>query len=109
MDSWISRVMRPLSLFTSIVFTGLAIVFLITGIVLLHSLKNDFPKFYAQFSKLLTTATVVLTIPLMTRAIFDGIKFCSDGFVTWIDANQVNNSIYNLVFFMTSTYLPIIS
>ena len=103
------RVMKPLTLATSVFFTGLAIVFMVTGCVLLNALKQHFPKFYVQFSTLLTTATVVLTIPLMTRAVFDGIKFTFQGFSIWIDENKLNNSIYNLVFFLLSTYMPIMS
>jgi hypothetical protein len=45
----------------------------------------------------------------MTRAVFDGIKFTFQGFSIWIDENKLNNSIYNLVFFLLSTYMPIMS
>ena len=88
-------------------FSLLAVLFIVTGIVLIRKLKHHFKRFYAEFRKLMLTATILLTAPLTFRAIFDGIKLISPTFMTWVDANMTRNAIYNFIFFLLTTYLPI--
>ena len=94
-------------MFTQVVFTLLAVLFITLGIVLIRKLKKYFPLFYSQFRKLMITATVFLTVPLTFRAIFDGIKLVDPDFMEWIDADYTRNAIYNFFFFILTTYLPI--
>ena len=54
------------------------------------------------------TATVLLTVPLTFRAVFDGIKVVSPGFLAWVDEDYTRNAIYNSCFFILTTYVPII-
>lgn len=53
------------------------------------------------------TATVLLTVPLTFRAFFDGLKIVKPDFYTWVDGKVKRNATYNFVFFILTTYLPI--
>ena len=53
-------------------------------------------------------ATILLTIPLTTRAIFDMIKLIFPSFMVAVDDNYNANASYNLIFFMLTTYLPVV-
>lgn len=107
-DKWYDHVYKHLEIFTQTVFTLLAVLFIVTGIILIRKLKRHFARFYAEFHKLMLTATILLTVPLTFRAIFDGIKLISPKVIEWIDADMTRNAIYNFVFFLLTTYLPII-
>jgi hypothetical protein len=53
--------------------------------------------------------TVLMTVPLAFRTILDGLKATIPSWADWIDANKLNNSLYNFFFFLLTTYLPIVS
>ena len=106
-DEWYNHVYKHLEIFTQTVFTLLAVLFIVTGIILIRKLKHHFARFYKEFHKLMLTATILLTVPLTFRAIFDGVKLISPAFMTWVDANMTRNAIYNFIFFLLTTYLPI--
>ena len=89
-------------------FTILAITFLIVGILLIKSLRTNFPKFYDQYKHILIIATVLLTIPLFFRAVFNGVKLCFPRFMVYVDADYTRNALYNMIFFSLTTYLPIL-
>ena len=99
---------KNLEVFTQWTFTILAFVFIVLGIVLLTKLKRHFSAFYEENRGLMITATVLLTIPLAFRAVFDGIKVISPNFMEWVDKDYERNAIYNFFFFIFTTYLPII-
>jgi uncharacterized membrane protein len=101
------KVYKNLEVFTQWTFMILAFIFIVLGIVLLTKLKRHFPKFYCQYRRLMITATVLLTVPLTFRAVFDGIKIISPDFMAWVDLNYTRNAIYNFFFFLLTTYLPI--
>lgn len=65
------QIQRPLQRIFAIWFTILAISFLIAAILLLISLKTAYPDFYFEFRCLLWSTTLVMTLPLFFRAVFD--------------------------------------
>lgn len=73
----------------------------------MKALKENFREFYDVYRKLLWAATLVLTIPLPLRTLFDLLK-------EWEWWNTLTNtgdgavSVYNFFFFLFTTYLPII-
>lgn len=94
---------------TVILFAMLSIVFLATAVTLLKALSEHFGQFYIKFRKMLITVTVLMTIPLAFRTILDGLKATIPSWLAWIDANNLNNALYNFFFFLLTTYLPIVS
>lgn len=94
---------------TVILFIVLAIVFLTTGTILLAALAKHFPSFYYSFRGTLITVIILMTVPLVFRAILDGLKAILPNFLEWIDGSTKNNSIYNFIFFILTTYIPIVS
>ena len=107
-EEYHQKVYHHLQTFTQILFTSLAISFIVIGIILIKKLKTHFGLFYEQFRTVMLVATYLLTVPLTFRAIFDGIKIISPGFYDWIDLSYFRNALYNFIFFLFSTYLPII-
>ena len=67
-----------------------------------------YPLFYSQYRQILIVATILLTVPLTTRAVFDMIKIIFPSFMVAVDDNYNANATYNLVFFVLTTYLPIV-
>jgi len=80
----------------------------VIGIILIRKLKNAFKLFYEEFRTVMLAATYFLTVPLTFRAVFDGIKIISPDFLEYINESYFRNSLYNLFFFVFTTYLPII-
>lgn len=78
------------------------------AILLICKLKKDFELFYKEFRVFMLIATYLLTVPLTFRAIFDGIKIIFPESMEYINRSYLRNSIYNLFFFLFTTYLPII-
>ena len=108
--TWEAKVFFHLDVYTLFCFTVLAIAFLIAGVLLIKSLKINFPKFYNEYRHILIIATVLLAVPLFFRAVFNGIKLCFPRFMKYVDEpNYTRNAIYNMIFFSLTTYLPILS
>ena len=107
-DIYYDKVYKNLEVFTQWTFMILAFLFLVMGVVVLTKLKRHFPMFFGEHRCLMITATVLLTVPLTFRAVFDGIKVISPSFIIWVDENYTRNAIYNFCFFLLTTYLPII-
>ena len=82
---WDDSVHQPLQLFTQTIFSILAVLFIVTGIILISKLKSNFPAFYKEFRCIMITASCLLTIPLTFRAIFDGIKLADSSFYDWVN------------------------
>ena len=108
LNKYNDKVYHNLEVFTQWTFMILSFLFIILGIVLLTKLKRHFPKFYSEHRCLMVTATLLLTVPLTFRAIFDGIKLISPEFLEWVDQDYERNAIYNFLFFLLTTYMPII-
>jgi hypothetical protein len=94
---------------TVILFAILSVVFLTAAICLLNALSKFFSQFYLKFRKMLITVTVLMTVPLAFRAFLDFLKAVIPSWADWIDGNTFHNSLYNFLFFLLTTYLPIIS
>ena len=106
-DDWFDHVYKHLEIFTQVVFTLLAVLFIVTGIILIRKLKQHFKRFYEEFRKLMLTATILLTVPLTFRALLDGIKLVFPSIMVWVDGNLTRNAVYNFIFFLLTTYVPI--
>ena len=107
-EEWEDSVKEPLQLFTQTIFSILAVLFIVTGIILISKLKSNFQAFYKEFRCIMITASCLLTIPLTFRAIFDGIKLASPRFYDRVNDTYKANAIYNFFFFLLTTYLPIV-
>ena len=94
---------------TMALFAILSVVFLTTSTILLRALAKHFTKFYLKYRCMLVTVTVLMTVPLAFRAILDGLKAALPGWADWIDSSKLINSVYNFLFFLLTTYLPIVS
>lgn len=94
---------------TMILFAVLSVVFLTTALILLNALSRFFQQFYFKFKRTLIAVTILMTVPLAFRAVFDGLKALLPSWADLIDSNNFNNSLYNFVFFLLTTYLPIVS
>jgi hypothetical protein len=94
-----------MTLQTSVVFFLLAVAFVYTSIRMISALKQNFNEFYSEYRSLLLTATLLLTVPLCLR--------CMVQITKGLMRHEFRNpnafwSIYNVVYFLTSTYLPIL-
>lgn len=93
-----------------ILFTLLSIIFFTVGFLMLRRLKLYFKDFYKQFGGKLWFANVVLTLPLLFRAIFDAlmnIKAWKE-FWTGAHANPARDAFYNMLIIGLGTYVPLI-
>ena len=106
-DKYKDKVYSNLEEFTSWTFMVLALLFVVLGFVLLTKLKRHVPAFYGEHRCLMIWATILLTVPLTFRAVFDFIKLVKPEFLTWVDEDYTRNALYNFFFFLLTTYLPI--
>ena len=91
----------------SALYILLAVVFATAGVVLLVQLKKSFPDFYKKYSCLLLTAVIVLSLPLLTRSALDALSTMGK-FSEYIQKEQRRNTTYNMLFFLITTYIPLI-
>ena len=106
-DKYYDKVYSNLEEFTSWTFMVLAFLFVGLGFVLLTKLKRHAPAFYGEHRCLMIWATILLTVPLTFRAVFDFIKLVKPEFLTWVNEDYTRNAVYNFFFFLLTTYLPI--
>ena len=102
------KVYLPLQYMTQVFFTALALLFIVISILLIRKLQRDFELFYKELRVVLLVATFLLTVPLTFRALFDGIKLVNPDLMEQFNDSYLKNSIYNLVFYLLTTYLPVI-
>lgn len=104
---WEANTLNVLSWFTAISFLILGIVFLWASLAMIKALKANFSDFYETYSRMIWTATLVLTIPLPLRTIFDILKLW-DKFEEVAGKGDGSIAVYNFCIFLSTTYLPII-
>jgi len=92
-----------MTLETAGVFFVLSCTFFYTSIRMISALKQNFNEFYTEYRKLLWTATLLLAVPLCLRAISQLIKGNTD-----FKLLPLWEAMYNMVYFICSTYLPIL-
>lgn len=84
-------------------FLILSIEFAITGFLILRRLRKYFPEFYLENKWLLIWATIGLSMPLMIRGVFDGLRGISH-----IDKHvQEKQAFYNSLLFFLGDVVPI--
>jgi len=106
-EDWSAYAADVTSWVTVGMFTILSIIFFITGVRMIHALQTHFPKFIAEFKSLMWLTVILITIPLTFRAMFDCIKKV-DAINAYLSSGSLKNGIYNFVFFLLTTYLPIL-
>ena len=106
-EQWQLNINEPTKQLLSILSIILAIFFVVASSLLLFQLKRYFPEFYAQYSCLMTTAVVFQVLPLFFRTIMDQITRL-DSVTNYLYKVQKRLTIYNSVFFIVATYLPVI-
>ena len=92
----------------SITFFLLAIVFLTVGIMLFLTLKRVSVDFYEDHKSRLWGALVLLTLPLSFRSILDGLNNIPK-WKAFINKTPSTVAVYNLIFFLITTYLPVLT
>ena len=91
-----------------VLFSALGLTFLFVGIIMNHQIKRYYRDFYAEYKCNLWTATMMLALPLLFRGIFDGMRAYSPWW-SWWTATDFRTASYNLMFFVLSTYIPILT
>lgn len=80
-------------------------MFAIVSFSFLLMVKKYHQEFYAQFSTLLWSAALVLTIPLLIRCLMDGLT----NWNLYEDYTNQHVTRYNFIFFLLTTYILILS
>ena len=104
---WEANTLNVLSWFTAISFLILGIVFLWASLAMIKALKANFSDCYETYSRMIWTATLVFTIPLPLRTIFDILKFV-DKFDEVDGKGNVSIGVYNFCILVSTKYLTII-
>lgn len=89
-------------------FLLLATIFFSVGFLMIQALKIHFKRFYLQFKCILWAATILLTLPLTFRSIFDFTRLSDKVQKSEQGWNDFNVALYNLFVFLLTTYLPIL-
>ena len=93
-----------LTKFTAFFFLLLSIIFFTSGVIMIKALQRNFPEFLKKFKCLMWTTTVLISVPLSIRSILDFTNLSE-----YVQKHSpVWTQIYNLTFFMFTTYLPIL-
>lgn len=90
----------------SYMFCLLGTVFFTVGVIMNVSLARHFPDFYKQYSCLLWTATILLTVPLYIRTAKDYAYWHIPQFRLWFDSHF---SLVNTVYAVLSLVFPIVT
>lgn len=85
-------------------FCMLAIVYAVTSIKILRRLQKYFPSFYVQNRKMLISATIGLTLPLLFRGLIDNMRGIDNRFDDHVDIHQAK---YNTILFIFGDLFPI--
>ena len=85
----------------------LALGFLIAGFTLLRTLRLFYTDFYQDYKFYLIATTIFLTLPLLFRAVLDFMNI-NDTWDNYWDMTNARLSAYNVIFFIMTTYLPIL-
>ena len=87
-------------------FTLLGVGFFCVGVIMNLALKKYFPNFYDNFSCVLWLACLLLTLPLLFRAIINFSLNRSTSFSNWWSSNFVATQT---IYLILTTYIPIVS
>ena len=79
-------------------------MFFIVGVVLMHTLKTNYSDFFQEYKCVFWTTTLLLTIPLLFRGIFDFMNVSHKWSIFWSD----KVTLYNSMFFILTDYFPIL-
>jgi hypothetical protein len=77
--------------------------------MMLNRLRRYYKGFYKQFGCYLWMANVLLTFPLMFRALFDALAADETWYQYWIGSNNFYRATgYNFLLFFFATYIPML-
>ena len=97
------EVLNPIKRATFTAFMLLAISYFTVGCILLSRLKKHFGKLHEQWAGHLWTALILLTVPLTLRGALDLFHI-----ERHLDRRGYQLAVYNVLFSLTTTFLPII-
>ena len=83
----------------------LAVLFLTVSFTFLHYVQKYHRDFYKQYSKLLWISVLILTLPLLIRCLMDSLQ----NWKAFYNYTHQNTALYNLIFFLATTYILILS
>ena len=83
----------------------LAVLFFTVAFTFLHYVQKYHKDFYKQYSKLLWISVLVLTLPLLIRCLMDFLQ----NWKAFYNYTHQNTALYNLIFFLATTYILILS
>ena len=104
-DLWRKQIQQPGRRIISAEFFILTAMFAIVSFSFLLMVKKYHQEFYAQFSTLLWSAALVLTIPLLIRCLMDSLT----NWNLYEDYTNQHVTRYNFIFFLLTTYILILS
>jgi hypothetical protein len=88
-------------------YTVLAIIFFAVGCFMLNRLKRFYKGFYKDFGCYLWMANILLTFPLLFRAVFDWLRADERWTDFWF-MNERRIASYNILFFAFSSLIPMV-
>ena len=99
---------------TGLIYLALSIAFMISGLLLIKLLRLHFGSFYKPIKKQLWTATILLSLTMLIRAVLDLVRFFdSTGLDDAIAESEYFNTnfapLYESFFFLFSDLIPIIA
>jgi hypothetical protein len=86
----------------------LSVALLITGFLFLFIVKRDYSDFYQEYHRILWISVSFLTIPPILRCFFDWLQTFPN-YYAWIHSGSSSITTYNLLFFVFTTYILILS
>lgn len=99
------NVLQPTTRILGILYFLLALMFFVIAFVFVHFIKKHHTDFYKQYIKLLWITVFVLTTPLMLRCLMDSLQ----SWKAFSDYTNRNVAVYNLFFFLLTTYILVLS
>jgi hypothetical protein len=108
-SSFTADILLPLYSFISIIFFILSVGMIVTGGTFLYLLRRDHNQFYNEYYKILWTAVSLITIPLLLRCTLDWASRFPNYYSFIHKPNTNNLTTYNLLFFLFTTYIVILS
>lgn len=93
----------------SYTFATLAILFFVIASSLVLTLRKQIPKLYEEYCGVFWLATIILSLPLTFRAIFDALISKNEKFENYFFKTYKRATSYSISFFFLTTYIPIAS
>ena len=104
-NNWLNGVPILSDLFTWL-FSILGVIFLITGLLMIFSIKRFYPAFYEDYGKLIWIATICLTLPLFVRGLNSNLYGKQKRYWEWYGNHF---AAVNTMYVLLSSILPVVT